>query len=128
MGEIFVVHMDLNSSAQQNGMKFLKSFDNREKLFFDCCIVTLGGVEFARIVSDWTALLFDNRAKLIFTGIRFNIERQGVVRKNQESIRSDESFHMLKSLLMDQSPDKGLLPVSSVRGAKTWVQYGHMSQ
>ena len=88
-------------------MKLFKSFNNGEKLLFDCCIIMLGGIEFARKVSNRTALLFDNRAKLIFTGIRFNIERQGVVLEDQESIRSDKSFHTLKGFLMGWSPDKG---------------------
>ena len=101
-----MVSMDTNRGTQENRTKLFKGYHDGEKLFFDGCIVALSGIQFTRIVSNGSALLLGNGAKLVFAGIRFNIEEQGVVREKQESIGGDQRFHTLKGLLMCRRPIK----------------------
>ena len=101
-----MVSMDANRGPEEDRPKLFKGFHDGEKLFFDGGIVALSGIQFTGIVSNRSALLLDNGAKLVFAGIRFNIKGQGVVRKDQESIGSDQRFHTLKGLLMCWCPNK----------------------
>ena len=86
VSDILVVRVNVQLSTKQHGSELLESFNNRQEFFFNCSIVLLGRVEFARVKGDRLILLFNNSTQLEIRCIGLDVKWEIMIRIDQKSV------------------------------------------